>query len=80
MKLKVLTDNNTYIDEYYLGEPALSYYLEEDGRKILFDTGYSDVFMINAKKMGIDLGAIDYLVLSHGHNDHRPWQSQTAGS
>ncbi|MBR0461241.1 MAG: MBL fold metallo-hydrolase [Erysipelotrichaceae bacterium] len=70
MKLKVLTDNNTYIDEYYLGEPALSYYLEEDGRKILFDTGYSDVFMINAKKMGIDLGAIDYLVLSHGHNDH----------
>lgn len=28
MKLTVLVDNNTYIDQYYLGEPALSYYIE----------------------------------------------------
>lgn len=28
MKLTVLIDNNTYIDEYYIGEPALSYYIE----------------------------------------------------
>ena len=70
MKLKVLVDNNTYIDDYYLGEPALSFYLEEEDKKILFDTGYSDVFLRNAEKMGIDLSVIDYLVLSHGHNDH----------
>ncbi|MBR3227832.1 MAG: MBL fold metallo-hydrolase [Erysipelotrichaceae bacterium] len=70
MKLKVLVDNNTYIDEYYLGEPALSFYIEDEGKKILFDTGYSDVFLKNAKAMGIDLSGIDCLVLSHGHNDH----------
>lgn len=26
MKLVVLADNNTYIDQYYLAEPALSIY------------------------------------------------------
>ena len=70
MKLKVLCDNNTYIDMYYLGEPALSFYLEDEEEKILFDTGYSDVFLLNAGKMGIDLRNIDKIVLSHGHNDH----------
>lgn len=70
MKLKVLVDNNTYIDEYYLGEPALSFFIEDENKRILFDVGYSDVFLKNALKMNIDLNNIDYLVLSHGHNDH----------
>ena len=70
MKLTVLVDNNTYIDQYYLGEPALSFYIEDGKEKILFDTGYSDAFIKNAKQMGIDLGALTYIVLSHGHNDH----------
>ncbi len=70
MKLTVLVDNNTIIDSYYLGEPGLSFYIEDGDKKILFDTGYSDVFMLNAKKMGIDLKEINTLVLSHGHNDH----------
>lgn len=70
MKLKVLVDNNTYIDEYYFGEPALSFYIEEDNNKILFDTAYSNIFLENAKLLGIDITKINFLVLSHGHNDH----------
>jgi len=70
MKLQVLIDNNTYIDKYYLGEPALSFYIEDEGKKILFDTGYSDALITNSKLMNISLNKIDYLVLSHGHNDH----------
>lgn len=70
MKLTVLVDNNTYIDAYYVGEPAVSYYLETEDKRILFDTGYSRVFMDNAKAMGIDLGNLTHIVLSHGHNDH----------
>lgn len=70
MKLTVLVDNNTYIDMYYLGEPALSFFIEDEGKRILFDTGYSDVFIRNAEKMNIDLSEIDQIVLSHGHNDH----------
>lgn len=70
MKLQVLVDNNTFIDMYYLGEPAVSYYIEDEDTKILFDTGYSNIFIENAKKMNVDLNDIDKIVLSHGHNDH----------
>ena len=70
MKLQVLVDNNIYIDEYYLGEPAVSYYIEEDGKRILFDTGYSDILLRNAELMDIDLSALTHIVFSHGHNDH----------
>lgn len=55
MKLTVLIDNNTYIDEYYIGEPALSYYIEDENERLLFDTGYSDAFIRNAQAMNIDL-------------------------
>ncbi len=70
MKLKVLVDNNTIIDEYYLGEPALSFYIEDEEQKILFDTGYSSIYLENAEEMGIDLSKVNKIVISHGHDDH----------
>ena len=70
MKLTVLVDNHTYIDRYYLGEPAVSYLIEDGERVILLDAGYSDVFLENARRMGIDLNRVTDIVLSHGHNDH----------
>lgn len=70
MKINVLVENNTLIDRYFRGEPGVSYYLEVDGKKILFDTGYSDLFIENAKKMDLNLLDLDYLVLSHSHLDH----------
>ena len=70
MKLKVLEDNNTFIDMYYLGEPAVSYYIEDGEDKILFDVGYSDVFLVNAEKMNIDIDNINKVIISHGHDDH----------
>lgn len=66
----MLIDNNTCIDHYYLGEPGLSIYIEEENTRILFDTGYSDAFIKNAYKMGIDLTSLDYVVFSRGHPDH----------
>lgn len=53
MKLTILVDNNTYIDKYYYGEPAVSYYIEPEDKRVLFDTGYSDIVLRNAEKMGI---------------------------
>ncbi len=70
MELTILCDNHTLIDRYYLGEPALSFYIEDGEKRILFDTGYSDVFLRNAEKMDIDLSGITDIVFSHGHNDH----------
>ena len=37
MRITVLADNNTIIDMYYLGEPALSFLIEDEGKKILFN-------------------------------------------
>jgi 7,8-dihydropterin-6-yl-methyl-4-(beta-D-ribofuranosyl)aminobenzene 5'-phosphate synthase len=45
----------------------------QSGKKvaILFDTGTSHSGIVeNAKRMGIDLGEVEYIVLSHGHYDH----------
>lgn len=70
MEITVLVDNNTLIDRYFLAEPGLSLLVEDDETTVLFDTGYSGIFLKNAFKMGKDLTNLDYLVLSHNHLDH----------
>ncbi|WP_405728443.1 MBL fold metallo-hydrolase [Anaerotignum sp.] len=70
MKLKILMDNHTEIDVYYLGEPAVSYWIETEGKAFLFDAGYSDAFLKNAETMGIDVTKAEAVLLSHSHNDH----------
>ncbi len=70
MELTVLVDNNTLIDRYYVAEPGLSFLIEDDETTVLFDTGYSGIFMDNAAKMGKDMTVLDYIVLSHSHLDH----------
>jgi 7,8-dihydropterin-6-yl-methyl-4-(beta-D-ribofuranosyl)aminobenzene 5'-phosphate synthase len=70
MKLIVLVDNNTLIDRYFYAEPGIALYIEQGGKRILLDVGYSDIFIKNAQKMDIDLRTLDYIVLSHGHLDH----------
>jgi len=40
-------------------------------RSILFDTGQSwDILSWNAELLGLDIAAVDTIVLSHGHYDH----------
>jgi 7,8-dihydropterin-6-yl-methyl-4-(beta-D-ribofuranosyl)aminobenzene 5'-phosphate synthase len=70
VKLTVLVDNNTLIGKYFCGEPGLSYRIDDGGTKVLFDAGYSDAFIRNARALSIDLLDIDCVVLSHGHLDH----------
>ncbi|WP_206459590.1 MBL fold metallo-hydrolase [Anaerovorax sp. IOR16] len=70
MKVCVILDNNTYVDEYYYGEPGVCYYIEDEGTKIMLDVGYSDIFLKNASALGVSISNLDILVLSHGHDDH----------
>lgn len=70
MKIVVLVDNNTLNDKYYLGEPAVSFYIVDGKSRLLFDTGYSDAFLKNASLMQINLNEIESIVISHGHEDH----------
>jgi len=68
MKVFVLTENNA--GELTAAEHGLSYLIESDGSRILFDTGQSDLFIKNAAIMGVSLKKIDMIILSHGHFDH----------
>ncbi len=70
MKITVLVENATLIDRYFIAEPGLSFLIQDRGTQIVFDTGYSDAFLQNARKMDIDLLQTDFIVLSHGHIDH----------
>jgi len=70
LTLTVLADNTTLTDRDFMGEPGLSFCIETTGKKILFDTGLSGLFITNAEKMGISLSDLDFLVISHGHIDH----------
>lgn len=70
MKAVVLVDNSQHPDNNLCIEHGLSIYFEFENKKWLFDVGGSDKFYINAKKLNIDIADVDYLVISHGHNDH----------
>ncbi len=69
MKIVVLSDNRTN-DPKFESEHGLSVYLETKDYKCLLDTGASGIFIRNAEKLGIDLKAVDYVFISHGHADH----------
>ena len=51
-------------------EHGLCFYIETEKHKLLMDTGQTDLLIENAQKLGIDLTAVDTVVLSHGHYDH----------
>lgn len=69
MKWTVLSDNRT-CDKRLETEHGLSILLETSRHKILLDTGAGDTFIRNAERLGIDLGEVDYVFVSHGHGDH----------
>lgn len=49
---------------------ALSLFIETEKHKLLCDVGENDCFIDNAKVLGVDLSAVDTLVITHGHFDH----------
>ena len=69
MRWTVLSDNRSD-DSRLTTEHGLSILLHTDRLMILLDTGASDVFIRNAEQLGIDLSAVDYVFISHGHSDH----------
>lgn len=69
MIIKTLVEN-TSISKDFGSEHGLSFYIETNKHKILFDTGASSLFFTNAKKLGVNIDGIEYLIVSHGHYDH----------
>ena len=70
MIIKTLCEN-TSVNEDIKAEHGLSFYLElNNGRKLMIDTGQTDLFYENAEKMEVDVSDVECLVISHGHYDH----------
>lgn len=69
MQITILTEN--FAGGELGAEHGLSYLIEVNECKLLFDTGHSDLFIRNAISLGINLqNEVDVVVLSHGHWDH----------
>ena len=70
MKIVVVVDNNRFREDLETAW-GVSIYVETPKTRFLFDTGPgSDVLEYNARKLGIDLSSLDFVVISHEHGDH----------
>lgn len=69
MEITILCEN-TSSDIGCLAEWGFSAFIRFNGTNVLFDTGYSDVYLHNAKKLNVDVEDTDYIVFSHFHSDH----------
>lgn len=69
MRLRLLTENLAS-GAGWLAEWGFSAWIEHGDARILFDTGFSDVYRRNAAFAGIDLDTADVVALSHFHSDH----------
>jgi len=69
VKITILVENTTPMPNL-IGEYGFACLVEVDERKVLFDTGSSRALLVNSTALGIDLGQIGEVVLSHGHYDH----------
>ena len=76
LKISILVEN-WVCDIWLKWEWWLSMLIEMWKNKILWDTGLTDIFLDNAKKMKKDLEKIDLIVLSHFHDDHTWWIKNT---
>ncbi|MBE6879479.1 MAG: MBL fold metallo-hydrolase [Ruminococcaceae bacterium] len=69
MKITCLAEN-TSVNNNIGAEHGLSLFIETKNHRILFDMGQTELFSLNAEKLGIDLSSVDIAILSHGHYDH----------
>ena len=70
LKVCVLTDNAPAAVSGLENEWGLSLHLDTGDETYLFDFGQTDVFVRNARALGIDLASVDAAFLSHAHYDH----------
>ena len=68
MKITALVENTS--DCGLKAVHGLSFYIETRLHRLLFDLGPDGTLFHNAARLGIDLAAVDTVVLSHGHYDH----------
>ncbi len=53
-----------------LAEHGLAFHIQSGEHSVLFDTGQTGLVVYNARRLGIALEEVEWIVLSHGHYDH----------
>ena len=69
-KVTVLCENSVVRPMGLIGEHGFAALVERGHERVLFDTGQGYALVHNARILGIDLAAVDKIVISHGHYDH----------
>ena len=69
IRITTLVENSVF-GPGLLAEHGLSFWVEWDGRRLLFDTGQGRVLEQNARALNIPVEEADAIALSHGHFDH----------
>ncbi len=49
---------------------GISLFVERKGLKFLLDLGDKDIYYSNSKKLNKNIKEVDFVFISHGHNDH----------
>ncbi len=71
MKISTLIENASHpVLEDLQAEHGLSFYIEHDGIIFMSDVGLSGKFAENASILGVDISAVEALVVTHHHFDH----------
>lgn len=71
MKITTLVENHDHNTNPSLkAEHGVSFYIEIQDRIYMSDVGQSGKFADNAKELGVDLGKVETLAISHHHYDH----------
>jgi 7,8-dihydropterin-6-yl-methyl-4-(beta-D-ribofuranosyl)aminobenzene 5'-phosphate synthase len=71
MKIISLVENTRLLDRKDLHtEHGLSLYILLKDQQILFDTGISGNFHLNAQKLNVNIAKVTHAVISHHHFDH----------
>lgn len=68
--IRTLLENNLSKNRALIAEHGLSFMVETEKVKILFDCSAGSAARRNAEKMHVSLTDADYVVLSHSHYDH----------
>jgi 7,8-dihydropterin-6-yl-methyl-4-(beta-D-ribofuranosyl)aminobenzene 5'-phosphate synthase len=70
LEISVLCDD-TVVSDSFETEHGLSLLIAlPNGRRWLMDTGATDVYIENARRLGADLDNLSGIAITHGHDDH----------
>lgn len=69
IRITVLVENSVH-RQGLVAEHGLSFHVQCGERNLLFDTGQTDLAVINAETLRLPLDRVEAIVLSHGHYDH----------